>query len=75
MSMDDILLTCPHCGGSADLHASYDPWEGFYEVYVKCSICGSRGKAYRTGDDPEKSGWSSYDCAQACAAWNLRNGG
>lgn len=72
MSIDDVLKPCPFCGGTGNLYCNYSRAYRGYFVSVKCDICGSSGKPYRSSDDPEDSNWSNYACAQACAAWNMR---
>lgn len=69
---DEQLKRCPHCGGSAYLHANYSYKTRGYFVFVKCDVCGATGKAYTSPDNPAASDWANQTCDDAAAAWNLR---
>lgn len=66
------IFPCPHCGGSARICQRYNYNARCYYVFVRCDICGSQGKSYKsTGDiyDPEYNDTADID---AISAWNMR---
>lgn len=62
--MDDIL-TCPFCGGVPEI-------DGTGRVFIRCSRCGSKGKAYRFRWFDKDSYFAAED--RAVRAWNRRLG-
>lgn len=66
------IKSCPHCGGSARLNASFSYKKRKYFVFVKCDVCGAQAKAFTDRKHPEGSGWDDATCKDALAAWNLR---
>lgn len=71
--MDDVIIKkCPFCGGLAYLHQNYSYKTRYYFVYVKCEICGGRGKTYRSEEEPAEEGWNNEACLDAINAWNMR---
>lgn len=66
------IKPCPHCAGVAYLYSNYSYKCRTHFVYVKCEICGSQGKTYRSNTDPEKDDWMSTACESAVEAWNMR---
>lgn len=72
--MTDKIKTCPHCGGTACLNASYSYRIRKHFVYVKCDICGAQGKIYNTSLDPRVEEWNNAACIDAVNAWNMRTG-
>jgi len=72
--MNDIIKTCPHCGGAGRLNANYSYKTRSYFIFVKCDICGSTGKTYGSREDPQAEDWNTPACDDAISAWNMRNG-
>ena len=72
--MNEIIKTCPHCGGTANLYANYSYKTDTFFVMVKCDICGAQGKLYNSKEDPAKEGWNNDACVGAVSAWNMRTG-
>ena len=72
--MEEIIKTCPHCGGSACLNSNYSYKTRSHFVFVKCDICGAQGKIYNSPEDPETEGWNNTACNDAVKAWNMRTG-
>ena len=72
--MSEKIKPCPHCGGDAVLDTDLDdPYDGKMTVFVRCEICGSRGKAFPVAEDPYITGnWDTPRCCDAIDAWNLR---
>ena len=72
--MNDKIKRCPFCGGQADLYSDLgDPYDGRRIVFIKCELCGARGKAFPVADDPCETGdWDTVRCHDAVEAWNLR---
>lgn len=68
------IKTCPHCCGTASLSANYSYKIRSWFVFVKCDICYSQGKIYRSNMDPEEAEWDNQPCRDAISAWNMRNG-
>lgn len=68
-----IIKPCPHCGGGASLYDNYSRRYRSYFVFVKCDICGSQGKTYRSEIDPEEIDWNNDACEDAIRAWNMRD--
>ena len=72
------LKQCPFCGGDADLFykvCSYKMMKTgktVFKIRVRCTVCGSRGRAYHSDVNPEENGWTSQECTAAARAWNLR---
>ena len=67
-----IIDKCPHCGGTASLTQNYSYKIRSYFVFVKCDICGSQGKIYRSDTEPAADDWDTQTCKDAIAAWNMR---
>lgn len=70
--MEEAVKLCPFCGGDGILNAVYSRRLQSYFVLVKCEICTSEGKMYRSDCDPEDADWSNYACIEAIRAWNMR---
>lgn len=70
--MTTKIKTCPHCGGVSFLNANYSYKARAYFVFVKCDICGSQGKIYRSDEDPAAAEWNNEACNSAVEAWNMR---
>lgn len=74
------MKQCPFCGGDADLFykaCSYKlikTGETVFKIRVRCTVCGSRGRAYHSDVNPEENGWNTPECEAAVSAWNLRKG-
>lgn len=63
---------CPFCADPhPDLHATYSFETGTLIAYVKCTVCGSRG---RTITIKTKDVWNAIipACGDAVLAWNGR---
>lgn len=59
------LRPCPFCGAPAAVVS------GPAKTFVRCRLCGARGKAYKGSADIDD--WESWPCSEAIMAWNLRN--
>lgn len=70
--MKSNIKTCPHCGGVSFLSSSYSYKTRCYFVFVKCDICGSQGKIYRSDEEPAATEWNNEACNSAIEAWNMR---
>lgn len=70
--MTTKIKTCPHCDGVSFLNANYSYKARAYFVFVKCDICGSQGKIYRSDEDPAAAEWNNEACNSAVEAWNMR---
>lgn len=68
------IKQCPYCNGTADLYFNYSPKCRVFFVYVRCEICGSTGKAFKSQDEPADVEWKNDACESAIRAWNMRNG-
>lgn len=62
--MDDILA-CPFCGGMPEI-------AGVGRVYIRCRLCGARGKTYRFRFFDQLSYIEAED--RAVRSWNRRLG-
>lgn len=72
VSMNEVLLPCPHCGGSASIKTKYLENANKYGlIFAVCEICGAQGKAYYIPKRPKEERESEL-CARAARAWNLR---
>lgn len=69
--MDDIIKSCPFCGGEGCLYSNYSRY-GKYLIYVKCEECYSQGKSYCSNENPEESNWQNQACEEAVRHWNRR---
>ena len=67
-----IIKPCPHCGGTACLNGNYSYKIRTFFVFVKCDICGSQGKIYKSIEDPAEVNWQDTSCDDAIKAWNMR---
>ena len=72
MANHERMKPCPHCGGTACLHANYSYKIRSYFVYVKCDICHAQAKSYRSEEDPTEADWQNAACIDAIKAWNMR---
>ena len=66
------IKSCPHCGCDATLTANWSYKAKKYFVFVKCDMCGSQGKVYRSDTDPDNDKWENIACYNAVKAWNMR---
>lgn len=66
------MKSCPFCGGHACLYANYSYKARSYFVFVKCEICGARGKTFISKEDPAEVGWNNEACNDAVEAWTMR---
>lgn len=66
------IKRCPHCGGTASLDGNFNIRLRRFYIYVKCDVCGSQGKVFRTLKDPDESAWEDEVCTMAVEAWNMR---
>ena len=67
-----IILSCPHCGNSASLRATFNRRHECFFTYVICNSCGAQAKSFPEVEDPAKKGWSTPICYKAVDAWNRR---
>jgi len=68
--MGVVLRRCPFCGGKAVLMWNYSG--GFYYTRVKCTVCDTQCKSYRSEVSPSDKGWDTPSCRKAVAIWNTR---
>jgi hypothetical protein len=66
------ILPCPHCAGTACIHANYSYKIRRYFVFVKCDICGAQGKIFTSEEEPAAEDWNNAACIDAVNAWNMR---
>ena len=68
------LKKCPFCDGKALLTRSYSAKKEWFYAFVFCTECGSRGRSFRSFDDPAEH-WEDNDAALgAVRTWNMRSG-
>lgn len=53
---------------TANYNGSYHKWY----VNCRCTVCGSSGKGYASGVDPEEDAWQNDACHSAADLWNRR---
>lgn len=66
------IMPCPHCGCFAHLIAECS-CSGEWRVFVRCDICGARGKSFlcRNGE-PSNDNPEDDASDRAIKAWNMR---
>lgn len=66
------IYNCPHCGGESFLNQTYSHRIGTFFVFVKCDICHSQGKVFKSDAEPAANEWNTAACRSAVKAWNMR---
>lgn len=70
--MNEPIKSCPFCHGSGRLESEYSYRERRHIVYVRCMVCGARGRTYTSIIEPEADAWNGRACRDAVEAWNGR---
>lgn len=65
-----MLKKCPHCGGEARQHIDHNKEMGTSFIYIKCEVCGARGKTTSYKDDDISKILPARQ--MVAAAWNAR---
>ena len=69
------IKRCPFCGGVASV--GFDESTYLFHVAVTCTVCGARGKTFKTEISPEKGEEElkgTEEIMLAISAWNIRKG-
>ncbi len=70
--MENNLLPCPHCGGTAYLNSRYSRKNNTYYIFVMCDNCGAKTASFGSSSNPVDYEWNNYSCKQAASIWNER---